>query len=79
MTTHHHKTAPVPQSASVQPPGEPKAAVAPELEGQAPKARLACEETVRIRAYQKWETAGKPHGNGVQFWLEAERELGNGR
>jgi hypothetical protein len=25
--------------------------------------------------YQKWETAGKPGGDGVNFWLIAEREL----
>jgi hypothetical protein len=33
------------------------------------------EEVVRLCAYTKWESAGKPAGDGVQFWLEAEREL----
>jgi hypothetical protein len=33
------------------------------------------EACVRLRAYQKWEAAGKPDGDGVNFWLEAEREL----
>jgi hypothetical protein len=33
------------------------------------------EEEIRKLAYQKWEAAGKPPGNGVNFWQEAEREL----
>ena len=33
------------------------------------------EELVRQRAYQRWEAAGKPDGDPVAFWLEAEREL----
>ena len=32
-------------------------------------------EDIRVRAYRKWEAAGQPVGDGVQFWLEAEREL----
>ncbi len=37
------------------------------------------EEAVQVRAYQKWESAGKPAGDGVRFWLEAERELLQGK
>lgn len=33
------------------------------------------EEDIRLRAYRKWEAAGKPEGDGVQFWLEAEQDL----
>jgi hypothetical protein len=33
------------------------------------------EEAIRLSAYQKWEAAGKPDGDGVNFWLEAEQEL----
>lgn len=33
------------------------------------------EDVVRLRAYQKWEAAGMPTGDGVRFWLEAEREF----
>jgi hypothetical protein len=33
------------------------------------------DEDIRLCAYQKWEAAGKPTGDGVQFWLEAEQEL----
>jgi hypothetical protein len=30
---------------------------------------------IRLRAYQKWEAAGKPDGDDARFWLEAEQEL----
>jgi hypothetical protein len=33
------------------------------------------EDSLRINAYLKWEAAGRPEGDGVSFWLEAEREL----
>jgi hypothetical protein len=33
------------------------------------------EQTIRLRAYERWEAAGRPEGDGVQFWLEAEKEL----
>jgi hypothetical protein len=35
------------------------------------------EELIRARAYYLWEQAGRPEGDGVQFWLEAEQELSN--
>ncbi len=36
-----------------------------------------CEwrEKIAKRAYLKWEKAGYPPGDGVQFWLDAENEL----
>jgi hypothetical protein len=33
------------------------------------------EDEIRRCAYQKWEAAGCPDGDGVHFWLEAEQEL----
>ena len=30
---------------------------------------------IRARAYEKWEAAGRPSGDGVQYWLQAEAEL----
>ena len=33
------------------------------------------EQMIRELAYSKWESAGYPCGNGVDFWLEAENEL----
>ena len=73
MTTHQQKIATLAQSATVKPPSEPKAALAPAPDGQVQKGM--CEEMIELRAYQKWEAAGKPQGNGVQFWLDSEREL----
>jgi len=36
---------------------------------------LELREDIQLCAFHKWEAAGKPTGDGVQFWLEAEREL----
>lgn len=33
------------------------------------------EQQLRELAYYKWEQAGRPAGDGVQFWLQAEAEL----
>lgn len=33
------------------------------------------DEDIRLRAYEKWEAAGRPNGDGIQFWLQAEQEL----
>jgi DUF2934 family protein len=35
----------------------------------------ASPDEIRDRAYFLWEEAGRPDGDGVQFWLAAEREL----
>ena len=32
-------------------------------------------QAIRLRAYLKWEAAGMPEGDGVFFWLDAEREM----
>jgi hypothetical protein len=32
-------------------------------------------EAIRHHAYGKWESAGKPEGDGIAFWLTAEKEL----
>jgi len=37
------------------------------------------EDAIRLRAYLKREATGMPSGDGVPFWLEAQRELGNGK
>jgi len=37
--------------------------------------RLTSLEAIRHHAYGKWETAGKPEGDGIGFWLESEKEL----
>jgi hypothetical protein len=33
------------------------------------------EDAIRARAYQLWESAGRPDGDSVTYWVEAEREL----
>ena len=35
-------------------------------------------EAIRMRAYLKWEAAGKPKGQDDRFWHEAEKELSQG-
>ena len=39
----------------------------------------AGEEDTWRRAYQKWEAAGYPAGDGVRFWWEAEQEIVEGK
>lgn len=34
-----------------------------------------CCERIRETAYYKWEAAGCPCGDGVDFWLQAEAEV----
>ena len=36
----------------------------------------ASEDMVREKAYLLWEEAGRPEGDGVHFWLMAEKEFG---
>jgi len=33
------------------------------------------EQEVRELAYHKWELAGRPLGDGLAFWFQAENEL----
>jgi len=33
------------------------------------------EAEIRVLAYRKWVSAGQPSGDGLQFWIEAEKEL----
>lgn len=35
------------------------------------------EESIRETAYYLWEAAGKPSGDGSEFWIEAEKQLQN--
>jgi hypothetical protein len=62
-----------------QPAGQAKpAAAAPPIEPARDAKRLE-EAWIRQRAYMLWEAAGKPSGDGVNFWLEAERQLKRAR
>lgn len=33
------------------------------------------EDRIRRRAYELWQAAGKPPGDGQEFWLQAEAEI----
>jgi hypothetical protein len=33
------------------------------------------EDAIRYRAYLKWEAAGRPPGDGLEFWMAAKEEL----
>ena len=33
------------------------------------------DETIRRRAYQLWEEAGRPEGRSEEFWLAAEMDI----
>lgn len=33
------------------------------------------EDDIRRLAFRRWEEAGRPDGDGTEFWLQAEREL----
>ena len=35
----------------------------------------ATGDAIRLLAYEKWQTAGCPAGDGFHFWLEAEQDL----
>jgi hypothetical protein len=38
---------------------------------------LNAEVQIRELAYYKWEQAGCPEGDGLSFWIEAEKEVLN--
>jgi len=61
--------------APIQPKEETKIAAPPPSMASSCGVKRMTEAAIRIRAYQKWSAAGKPPGDGVTFWLEAEREL----
>jgi hypothetical protein len=67
MHARHHNQPTLPQS---QP--KPTAVVAGDKGYKPP---VVSAEEIRQCAYRKWEHAGKPAGDGLQFWLEAEQEL----
>lgn len=39
------------------------------------ESRLVTEEEIRQLAHLKWEEAGRPDGDGLHFWFQAEHEL----
>jgi hypothetical protein len=39
------------------------------------ESRRASDDEIRALAYQKWQEAGSPTGDGAEFWLAAEIEI----
>ncbi len=76
MTQHHHNHATLADTGPGKPTTPTQAAVASSDNDQ--DGKLISDENTRLCAYRKWESAGKPTGDGVQFWLEAEQELAKG-
>ncbi len=76
MHKHHHKRATLAQSDSTGPTTATQTASSADKDHNA---QLVSVEDIRLCAYRKWESAGKPTGNGIQFWLEAEQELVQGK
>ncbi len=77
MTKRHHKHA-VPADAHPDQSTTPMKAAVASCDNNH-HGMLVSEEAIRLCAYQKWEAAGQPTGDGVQFWLEAEQELVEGK
>jgi hypothetical protein len=77
MHTHHHKRATLAKSGPTGPTTTTQTAVASGNRNH--NAQLVSAEDIRRCAYRKWESAGKPIGDGIQFWLQAEQELVQGK
>jgi Protein of unknown function (DUF2934) len=75
MHRYHHKAETAASLASAKSPSEVKVGTTPGVNEQVQKSKSKSQEIVRVRAHQKWEAAGRPSGDGVKFWLEAEQEL----
>ncbi len=71
MPHHHHKHAFVTPTAADQ----TTTAVATVGDEQELSDLSVTSEAIRLCAYRKWESAGRPSGDGVEFWVEAEHEL----
>jgi Protein of unknown function (DUF2934) len=77
MHKHHHKHATQTQPRSTGPTTTTQTMVASGDNDH--NAQLVSTEVIRLCAYRKWEITGKPTGDGIQFWLEAEQELMKGK
>lgn len=76
MHTHYHRRETLAHSGPTGPTTTTQTAVAASDNDHT---RLVSEEGIRLCAFRKWENAGKPTGDGIQFWLEAEQELVQGK
>lgn len=70
---------PTPKTLPARDAEAPRAPQPDVTRGRWPHDGVLLEEATRVRAYQLWERAGRPGGDGVAFWLEAEKELAEDR
>lgn len=68
------QTASLANPASANFTSEPKGP-APAPGYQAPSGESVSEDTIRLHAFWDWKLAGKPEGQTLSFWLEAQRQL----
>jgi hypothetical protein len=66
---------PVLKKQQLQPLSQPK----PPVPQRLLKDASSHEDEIWPVAKRKWEEAGRPAGDGVQFWLAAEEEILRGR
>jgi hypothetical protein len=71
----HKKSAILARPSSTNSVSRQKKVAATEPHDPTPNGEAVSEQVIRLRAFQKWEAAGKPGGDSVKFWLEAEREV----
>jgi hypothetical protein len=72
------KTATLTPSAS-RATSQTKPAVASALAEPSPHGRPVSEDDIRLCAFGKWVAAGRPGGDGIRFWLDAEQELSHAK
>ncbi len=77
MTKHHDKHSTGAHAGPGKPTTPTQAAAA--FSDNVHTGKRVSDEDIRLRAYQRWEAAGKPAGDGIQFWLEAEQEQVEGQ
>jgi hypothetical protein len=58
---------------------DPKIRQVPSLGAGSSRRRSISHQEIQDRAYQKWEAMGMPVGKDLKFWLEAQRELSEGK
>lgn len=74
MSHERHRAAAAAPSRTTEPPTSKSAPIMTSnrmIRGRAP----ISDQEIRVCAYRKWESAGRPNGDGVQFWLAAKEEL----
>jgi hypothetical protein len=54
---------------------DPSSAVISKTGAPPKNGKPATDEAIRMCAYLKWLSAGTPAGDGVEFWLAAEKEI----